>query len=147
MIVTFYHYNGDPKIVNKTLANGYEINCDFKIEPQSILNPVLEVDVKCSGYNYAVIDKRKYFIVKEELLFNKRVRLILEEDVLSTWHDIVKVDGVLDRSSINFNSDLKQELPMQVNKQVRRISYNDMQVHLGQTIIAQSSYPYNVPNT
>lgn len=145
--VDFYNTTSKRNEVNKTLTNKTTLTVRITSPAEDIMNPILEMSAIHSGYNYAVLNGRKYFIVRREQLLDSRERLYLEEDVLSTWYDNCSISGIVEQSSEKYNMDLKQNFPKQVNAGIKRIVFDDMQPNLGSTIIAQSTYNYALKPT
>lgn len=126
--------------VNKTLTNSSTITAKITND-EDVLHPVLELESNHDG-DYVEMYDKYYFVTKRENLLNGRIRLYLEEDVLSTWFNNVEIKGVLYKSSENYDLDLQQELPVHVNKILKRVNFDDVKDILGYTLIAQSTYPY-----
>lgn len=138
----FYRTTSRRNEVNKTLSMETTIDIRITSPAEDLIKPILEVRRVNGQYNYVLLNERYYYVIKKEQLLDGRERLYLEEDVLSTWYNNCEISGVIDQSSENYNMDLKQNLPKQVNAGIKRIVFDDMQPNLGSTIIAQSTYNY-----
>ena len=143
--VKLYIMDGRVNDTKKTLSLETIVQARITSPAEDIINPVLELDSRYAGYTYVLFNSRYYFINKKEQLLDNRIRLYLTEDVLSTWYHSCEVSGVITKSSTGYTMDLKQDFPKQVNKGIKRITFDDMKDNLGSTIIAQSTYNYATP--
>lgn len=139
---TFYRTTSKRNEVNKTLSLATDIEIRITSPAEDLIRPILEVRRVNGQYNYVLLYERYYYIIKKEQLLDGRERLYLEEDVLSTWYNRCEVTGIIEKSSTNYTMDLKQNFPKQVNSGIKRIVFDDLQPHLGSTVIAQSTYNY-----
>lgn len=145
MNITAYVMTSKLNEVNKTLTLASQFSVRVTSPANDIINPIIEVTADRGGYNYVSMNDRYYFIVKKEELLDKRVRWYLNEDILSTWFDKVDIKGIIEKSTENYDCDIKQDIPLHVNKLIERHNFSDIEDYLGYTLIAQSTYPYNTP--
>ena len=145
MNIDAYLTNSKINEVNKNLTMQSQFQVRVTSEVQDIVNPIIELTAERGYYNYVKMNDRYYFIIKKEQLLDNRVRWYLHEDVLMTWFNKVNITGVIERSSENYDNDLKQQFPLHVNKLIERHNFSDIEDYLGYTLIAQSTYPYNTP--
>lgn len=147
MNVIMYKNNSSENLVNKSIIKIAEIDCKVT-EPVSVMYPkilISESNLYNGDINYAMVFNRYYFIDSIVKLNNGMVEVQLREDFLSTLFNKVNIIGTIVRSSNNYNSDLNQQIPVQVNKQTKRIIFDENKSNVeGRTIIVQTPLPIRV---
>lgn len=144
MICYLGTWRGDPKIVYKNVSFDSGHDCKV-VDTFDVIGPTLIMDGLIQDANYAKIYDRNYYIIDRQFINNDRTVLKLTEDVLSTWYDKCTIEGTIIKSSENYNADLKQDLPLQVNTKIRRIMFDDNKEQIeGATIIMQTPLPVYV---
>ena len=85
--IHFYNYNGDMKVINKTLSNPTEIVCEIR-KAFDVLHPTLIVRLQAPPtFNYCKIDslKRFYSVDGVKFIGNFTYEIFLSVDVLKTY--------------------------------------------------------------
>lgn len=94
--IHFYNYNGDMKVINKTLSPPTDIDCTlwktFDVLKPSLLVKLQERPI----FNYCKIDSlnRFYFVDSIKFIGNFTYEIFLSVDVLKTYEtDILRATG------------------------------------------------------
>lgn len=130
MIVALYNYQGDKRVINKTLPDGFAMtgtltnDCD-------VVNPVIEVEKFNPAYyryNYMYIPdfRRFYYIASWENIANTLWLLHAHTDVLMTYRDeILKTQAVMVRGNYIGTIDLPSDLyASKVSTEVSTFKFN-----------------------
>lgn len=142
-------YNGDPRVINKKPETLKTIECRIPAD-MSVVTPhiFMNNDGTTADCNYFVIGFRKYFKVREERVVGNRLKIYLNEDVLSTWLPKVNVTGYISRSSDFKSEEIQQNYTLEARKKVSRIKINNNYeaVTSMPAIIIQSPLPTVTPD-
>lgn len=147
MVVMVYFNSSAENVVKKNISYVGEIDCKVT-DDISIANPRLlisEGNLYNKKINYAKLFGRYYFIDSVIKTNNKMVEVTLREDYLSTLFNYVDITGTIVKSAYSYNSDLNQRIPVQVNKQIRRVVFDENKAEIeGRIIVAQTPLPVRV---
>lgn len=115
-------YSGDPRVVDKSVTELVDLQCKIT-DPFDVMNPILILSktndlLKC---NYFSIGHRKYFKVREIKTSNKMVKLILSQDVISTWLPRVNVTGTVFNATETVSENINQDYLTDVNMKFSRV--------------------------
>lgn len=88
--VNFYNYNGDIRVINKTLSNPVNIPCELR-KSFNVLTPTLLVRTTLHNFNYCKIDSlgRFYSITDVKFIGNHTYEISLKVDVLKTYETAI----------------------------------------------------------
>lgn len=116
-------YNGDPRVIDKKPTLVKSIVCRIP-EPTNVVDTELlltntEDIERC---NYFVIGFRKYFKDREIKTSSKMIRVMLHEDVISTWIPRVYIIGMISNASDIISKNVEQKYLLDSNKLVSRIA-------------------------
>ena len=94
--IHFYNYNGDMKVINKTLSTPTDMDCTLW-KTFDVLHPSLLVRLQeRPTFNYCKIDSlnRFYFVDSIKFIGNFTYEIFLSVDVLKTYEtDILRATG------------------------------------------------------
>ena len=130
MIVALYDYQGDKRIISKTLLDSFTMNGTLTNDCD-VVNPVIEVEKFNPAYyryNYMYIPdfRRFYYITSWENLANRLWLLHAHTDVLMTYRDeILKTQAVMVRGNYAGTIDLPSDLyASKVSTEVSTLKFN-----------------------
>lgn len=136
-------YNGDIRVIDKKPIDIKTLECRIT-EDTDTITPTIYVtyDNDLDKCNYFVIGHKKYFKTSLKRVHNKRCKIQLHEDIISTWIPRVNVTGIIYNSqdTTTVMQQMNQRYPTAVNKLVSRIKINNAysEVSSQPAIIVQS---------
>lgn len=137
-------YNGDPRVINKSTTLVKSVMCKMT-DPTDIMDPViiLNKDNSIVSCNYFVIGHRKYFKVREIRTSNNIIKIVLHQDVLSTWLPRVVIKGMIYNASETVSNDLVQDFVLESYRRISRVKISNEyeEVTSDPAIIVQSPLP------
>lgn len=145
MIAKLGYYNSPKNNITKEVTYIEEVECQV-IDGLNVIEPelLLSSDVVFNeNVNYVSINNRSYFVTNILHQKNKMTIIKLDEDVLSTWFNRVTIYGVISKSTTNYNMLLNQDTPLQTNRRIKRVLFNENQTDIeGNAIVIQTLLPY-----
>lgn len=145
MIANLGYYNGPKNNITKTVTYVKEADCKV-VDGLNVIRPELilsATEVFDENINYVSFNNRSYFVSNILHVNNKITKIVLEEDVLSTWYDRVTINGIINKSTTNYNMLLNQNTTLQTNNRIKRILFDENAVDIeGNTVVLQTLLPY-----